>query len=264
MDVLVSTNDGLTSEKKHLTLELKETKELLHIYEEKTKSLMEDLQNTTGELQQNKREMIGFSEVNREREEKIADLKRELKLTKLRADDYELKLGTLQINYNKMEEQLTATRSDHDDLVDKLHAMNKARHEIETKLQDEHDRNKSLSDVVNLRDDLLEKRQQEIESLDKQINDLNSDKATLEAAKMGVEKNFELTKTQLNDRIKSLNEVIANEKETRELWIARYEDEQKNHTNTNAQLLTSRSELKDQFLALKNSEIKLNSANRQI
>mgnify|MGYP001006278680 CR=1 FL=1 len=95
MDVLVSTNDGLTSEKKHLTLELKETKELLHIYEEKTKSLMEDLQNTTGELQQNKREMIGFSEVNREREEKIADLKRELKLTKLRADDYELKLGTL-------------------------------------------------------------------------------------------------------------------------------------------------------------------------
>ena len=36
---------------------------------------------------------------------------------------------------------------------------------------------------------------------------------------MGVEKAFELAKTQLNDRIKSLNEVIANEKETRELWI---------------------------------------------
>ena len=43
MDVLVSTNEGLNSEKKHLTLELKETKELLHIYEEKTKTLMEDL-----------------------------------------------------------------------------------------------------------------------------------------------------------------------------------------------------------------------------
>jgi len=50
MDVFQSTNDGLVSEKKHLTLELKETKELLHIYEEKTKQLMEDLQNTTGEL----------------------------------------------------------------------------------------------------------------------------------------------------------------------------------------------------------------------
>lgn len=81
---------------------------------------------------------------------------------------------------------------------------------------------------------------------------------------MGVEKAFELSKSQLGDRIKSLNEVIANEKETRELWIQRYEDEQKNHTNTNSNLLTSRSELKDQVLGLKNCEIKLNSANRQI
>ena len=104
MDVLQSTADGLTSEKRHLALELKETKELLHIYEEKTKTLMEDLQNTTGELQQNKREMIGFNEVNREREEKITQLKSDLKLTKLKADEFELKLGTLQINYDKMEE----------------------------------------------------------------------------------------------------------------------------------------------------------------
>ena len=95
MDVFQSTCDGLMSEKKHLTLELKETKELQHIYEEKTKQLMEDLQNTTGELQMNKREMIGFNEVNRERETKIQELKQELKLTKLKADQFELKLGTL-------------------------------------------------------------------------------------------------------------------------------------------------------------------------
>lgn len=87
---------------------------------------------------------------------------------------------------------------------------------------------------------------------------------TLEAQKMGVEKAFELAKTQLNDRIKSLNEVITNEKETRELWIQRYEDEQQNHTMTNSGLLKARSELKDHVLSLKNSEIRLNSANRQI
>ena len=50
VDVLQSTNDGLVSEKKHLTLEVRETKQLLHTYEEKTKTLLEDLQNTTGEL----------------------------------------------------------------------------------------------------------------------------------------------------------------------------------------------------------------------
>ena len=140
--------------------------------------------------------------------------------------------------------------------------MNKARHEIETKLQDEHERNRTLSDVVNLKDELLDKRQSEIEELDKRQNELVNIQATLEAAKMGVEKAFELAKTQLNDRIKSLTEVIANEKETRELWIQRYEEEQKNHTATNSGLLQARSELKDQVLALKNTEIKLNSANR--
>ena len=33
-----------------MTLELKEKNELLHMYEEKTKTLMEDLAATTGEL----------------------------------------------------------------------------------------------------------------------------------------------------------------------------------------------------------------------
>ena len=48
--------------------------------------------------------MIGFNEVNREREEKINELKTDLRITKVKADDYELKLGTLQINFDKMEE----------------------------------------------------------------------------------------------------------------------------------------------------------------
>ena len=33
-----------------------------------------------------------------------------------------------------MEEQLTTTRADHEDVVDKLHQMNKARHDLEIKL----------------------------------------------------------------------------------------------------------------------------------
>ena len=66
---------------------------------------------------------------------------------------------------------------------------------------------------------LLDERSKDIEELDKKQNELINAQATLEAQKMGVEKAFELFKTQHNDRMKSLNEVIANEKETRELWI---------------------------------------------
>ena len=48
--------------------------------------------------------MIGFSEVNKEREEKVQQLKADLNASKLRVDELELKLGTLQINYDKMED----------------------------------------------------------------------------------------------------------------------------------------------------------------
>jgi len=41
-----STVDGLASEKKHLTLELGETKELLKIFENKTGDLMNKLQDS--------------------------------------------------------------------------------------------------------------------------------------------------------------------------------------------------------------------------
>lgn len=51
---------------------------------------MHDLQETTSQLQLNKREMIGFSEVSREREEKIAKLKEENRTTKFCLDEREL------------------------------------------------------------------------------------------------------------------------------------------------------------------------------
>lgn len=104
-----------------------------------------------------------------------------MKSNKAKADMFELKLGTLKINSEKMEEQLNTTRADHDDIVEKLHSMNKARHELENKQQDEVERNKSLTDVVNMKDELLDKRQVEIEEMDKRTNELINLQATLEA-----------------------------------------------------------------------------------
>jgi hypothetical protein len=49
-DVLQSTNDGLISEKSHLTTELKETRDLSKSYESKTSELMEELTKTTQEF----------------------------------------------------------------------------------------------------------------------------------------------------------------------------------------------------------------------
>jgi hypothetical protein len=48
--VLNSTSGGLNSEKKHLELELKESKEISKVYENKTNELMEQLNTTSQDL----------------------------------------------------------------------------------------------------------------------------------------------------------------------------------------------------------------------
>jgi chromosome segregation ATPase len=131
IDVNASTISGLESEKSHLTMENKELRELNNMYEAKTKQLMVDLQDTTSSLQQNKREMIGFSEVSREREDKISKMKEDLMTLKLTLDERELQFGTLAIKFKKNEDTLTEMRKEYDDVVDKLHKVTKARHELE-------------------------------------------------------------------------------------------------------------------------------------
>lgn len=53
--------DGMASEIKHKTLELSENSDLLKIYEQKCDLLIRQLSETTAELNENKRKMIGFT-----------------------------------------------------------------------------------------------------------------------------------------------------------------------------------------------------------
>ena len=103
-DVLTSTNDGLLSEKKHISLELKETRVLQKSYEEKTTKLMEELSAVTIEYQNIKRQVVGHNELNREREERIERLKNELAELQIKYESQDIEKGTLKINYGKVME----------------------------------------------------------------------------------------------------------------------------------------------------------------
>lgn len=141
---------------------------------------MHDLQETQSQLQLNKREMIGFSEVNRNREEKISKLKTDLNSTKMNLDERELQLGTLSIKYKKTEDTLEQMRKEYDDVVDKLHKVTKARHDLETQLRDEIERNRSLQEVVNLKEETLEKRVADIDELEKKMLELERTKEAID------------------------------------------------------------------------------------
>lgn len=199
LDVQKSTMDGMISEIKHKTLEMNENGELLKIYEQKCDLLIKQLSETTAELNENKRRMIGFTQSQQEKDEKIDDLRDSLNTTKIRADELHLQLSYLTINHEKIQEQVAALQITYDDTVDKLHKMNKARHDLETKLTDEIERNRSLQDIVRLKEESIIKRQQDLEDLDRKIIDLERVLETVEIKKQADARQFELTKKQLTD-----------------------------------------------------------------
>lgn len=263
-DVLTSTNDGLSSEKEHLTVELKETRELQKSYEKKCGELIVQLNEVQKEYQDIRKKMIGHDELAKEREERIEKLKSELEIIKAKFEKLDIEHGTLMITHAKVEGQYQEAAADLKDTTEKLHITNKVRHETEIKLGEEIEKCKGLQDVVKIKEETLNKRASEIEELDKKVIDLERLLEQVEIKKQGVERAAELTKKQLSEKITSLNEIINGEKETREMWIERYEKEQTDHTNTNAQLLQVKSEYKDQILATKNAEIKLQTVERQV
>jgi hypothetical protein len=68
--------------------------------------------------------------------------------------------------------------------------------------------------------------------MDRKVIDLERNLESMDIKKQSLERQLELTKKQLGDKINSLNDVILAEKETRDMWVERFEKEVKEHSKT--------------------------------
>ncbi len=91
-----------------------------------------------------------------------------------------------------------------DDAIEKLHLTNKVRHETELRLTEEQEKTRSLQDVLRDKDEQLHKRAQEIEDLDKRVIELERANENIEVKKAALERQYEITKKQLTEKIQSM------------------------------------------------------------
>jgi chromosome segregation ATPase len=201
IDVYESQVTGLRNEKQHLASELTQTKDLQKVYEKNCGTLITEINKLNIEFQESKREIIGFGEIQKEREERIEKLKFELRELKVNFEELDLKHGTLSIQHEKVREQYDTCKRDLDDAIEKLHLTNKVRHETELRLTEESERCRSLQDVIRDKDDQLHKRALEIEDLDRRVIDLERTNENLEVKKGAIERQFEITKKQQTEKI---------------------------------------------------------------
>jgi uncharacterized membrane protein affecting hemolysin expression len=77
-----------------------------------------------------------------------------------------------------------------------------------------------------MKEDTLGRRATEIEEQEKKIIELERIRETLDLKINTAERTGELNKKQLNEKIQSLNEILAHEKVNLETWVSRFEKEQ--------------------------------------
>ena len=97
--------------------------------------------------------MISYNEMTKEREDKIEKQKIELAEMKQQFDELDIKNGSLAIDHQKNKEMLLTAQKDLTDTVSKLHTTNKVRHETEIKLGEQSEKNKSLQELLQLKEE---------------------------------------------------------------------------------------------------------------
>ena len=110
----------------------------------------------------------------------------------------------------------------------------------------------TMHETMRDKDHQLEKHKKEIDKLQKRISEVERQNDALEIKKKSLDKQSEIQRRQLLDKISNLNELVSAEKDTRELWINRFEKEQKAHIETNSELLAAKGQVQDGMLKVKN------------
>lgn len=158
------------------------------VYENKCTKLFQDLNKVNVEFQESKREIIGFSEVQKEREERIERLKNELRELKVVHEELDMQHGTLKIKAERLKEQYEGSKQDLEDAIEKLHTTNKVAHETEVKLNEQIVKNNNLQETLKEKEELLRKRAVEIDELDRKLADMTRANEALEIKKQGIER----------------------------------------------------------------------------
>jgi hypothetical protein len=103
--------------------------------------------------------------------------------------------------------------------------VTKRRYELETKVADEVERNGKLRDALMIKEETISRRMAEVDQLEKEKIDRDRELENMAIKREGAEKQNALQKQQLKEKVDNLNEIIESEKETRQMWIERYEKE---------------------------------------
>jgi len=119
--------NGLTSEKRHLELTLKENIALKDQYKEKCDSVQDLYENLFKEAQVYKRKLVGIDEIKKDRDERIKVLRDEIEELSKKHEDLDKKHAIITVKHNALKDDHVRLNDDYQVLSKNLNLANKVR-----------------------------------------------------------------------------------------------------------------------------------------
>lgn len=262
IDVLNSQIQALKNEKTHLRQNEVESRMLKETFETKLNETTEELKTIKETLQISEREVLGFNEIRKEREERIEKLKQELDHLKVIHKKTDSNLARSTLDLEKANNQLETLKKEYAQVVEKLKKINKARNMVENDLENEKKLTKALKEELQSMRDTVKDRDKKINEHLETITEKEKHIHRITAEKITRDKAVSLEVNQYNEKIMNISSLLLTEQQDKQLWMEKFEKEQKDHATTSNALLVEKSTTKDLDLRISDLEIRLQSATR--
>ena len=184
-----------------------------------------------------------MDEIKKDRDQRVGSLRQDIDELTGRLDKLDADHASLKVQHKSLQEENTRLNNDYAVLGKNLHLSNEVRQAAEENLVELQKQYKSIKEAFVERDLLMVNYRRKFEDEQKRLTDCERRADSLEITKKALEKQNDIQRKQLLDKIMQQSEQIAAEKDTREIWINRYEKEQKAHITTHTEYMTLRGEM---------------------
>jgi chromosome segregation ATPase len=138
-------------------------------------SKIQDYENLKGRFESGEREIAGFGEIEKSKDEQIDALKEELKELKINFEEEENQHSTTKVEQEKFQSLYNDLKSSYDDISEKYRITNKQRNMLELNLKHQTDLVKDLKENIKERDKTIEAIRRENDSLEFRAQELKRD-----------------------------------------------------------------------------------------
>ena len=257
IDVYTSQIQTLKNEKTHLRQSEVESRMLKEVFENKLRDTADELKKTTEQLQLSQREVLGFTEIKKEREERIDKLKADLDAMTVNFHRTDAQLTKTSIDLDKTSIQLASIQVEYTNTVEKLKRINKARNDKEARLSQEKHLKMQLKKEVKELKEQIKVKDHKLDEINDKITDKEKEISSIHIDLDSLDKKSALQINQLNEKIINISGLLLAEQESKNSWIDKFEKEQKLHMSSTSELLQVKSTNKDLELKAKDLEVRL-------